>query len=66
MIKIIGGSGFVGTRLSKSSSEFSIIDKAMSKTFKNICSIADVRDTQSMMYPTYQTQDLQFKFQPHA
>jgi len=52
MIKIIGGSGFVGTRLSKrlnkSSSEFSIIDKAMSKTFKNICSIADVRDTQSL------------------
>ncbi len=52
MIKIIGGSGFIGTRLSKrlskNSSEFSIVDKAMSKTFKDICSIADVRDTQSL------------------
>ena len=52
MIKIIGGSGFIGTRLSKrlskNSSEFSIVDKAMSKTFKDICSIADVRDTKSL------------------
>jgi len=52
MIKIIGGSGFIGTRLSKrlnkNSSEFGIVDKAMSKSFKDICSIADVRDTDSL------------------
>jgi GlcNAc-P-P-Und epimerase len=52
MIKIIGGSGFIGTRLSKrlnkNNSEFSIVDKAMSRTFENICDIADVRDTNSL------------------
>ena len=52
MIKIIGGSGFIGTRLSKrlnkNNSEFSIVDKAMSKSFESICSIADVRDTESL------------------
>jgi len=52
MIKIIGGSGFIGTRLSKrlnkNNSEFSIVDKVISKTFENICSIADVRDTESL------------------
>ena len=52
MIKIIGGSGFIGTRLSKrlnkNNSEFLIVDKVMSKTFENICSIADVRDTGSL------------------
>ena len=52
MIKIIGGSGFIGTRLSKrlnkNNSEFFIVDKAISKTFENICSIADVRDTDSL------------------
>ena len=39
MIKIIGGSGFISTRLSKrlnkNSSEFNIVDKAMSKSFKD-------------------------------
>ena len=52
MIKIIGGSGFIGTRLSKrltkNKSEFNIVDKTMSKSFKSICSIADVRDTDSL------------------
>jgi len=52
MIKIIGGSGFIGTRLSKrlskNNSDFGIVDKAMSKTFESICNIADVRDTTSM------------------
>jgi putative NADH-flavin reductase len=52
MIKIIGGSGFIGTRLSKrlskNGSEFSIVDKAMSKIFETLCSIADVRDTKSL------------------
>jgi len=52
MIKIIGGSGFIGTRLSKrltkNKSEFGIVDKAMSKTFESICTIADVRDTDSL------------------
>jgi len=52
MIKIIGGSGFIGTRLSKrlnlSKKEFGIVDKAMSKSFSSICSILDVRDTESL------------------
>jgi len=52
MIKIIGGSGFIGTRLSKrltlSKKEFSIVDKVMSNSFDEVCSIADVRDTESL------------------
>ena len=52
MIKIIGGSGFIGTRLSnrltQNKKEFGIVDKAMSKSFGSICSIADVRDTDSL------------------
>jgi len=52
MIKIIGGSGFIGTRLSnrltQNKKEFSIVDKAMSKSFNTICSIGDVRDTDSL------------------
>lgn len=52
MIKIIGGSGFIGTRLSnrltKNKKEFGILDKAMSKSFSSICSITDVRDTDSL------------------
>jgi len=52
MIKIIGGSGFIGTRLSKKlqshNKQFEIIDKAMSKSFPEICKIADVRDTNSL------------------
>jgi GlcNAc-P-P-Und epimerase len=45
---VIGGSGFIGTRLCKrlegSGIEFGILDKAMSKTFGDRCQIADVRD----------------------
>jgi len=52
MIKIIGGSGFIGTRLSKRlqrhNKQFDIIDKAMSKSFPEICKITDVRDTNSL------------------
>ena len=52
MIKIIGGSGFIGSRLSnrltKNKKEFGIVDKAMSKSFSSICSIADVRDANSL------------------
>jgi nucleoside-diphosphate-sugar epimerase len=52
MIKIIGGSGFIGTRLSKrltqSKKEFGIVDKAISKTFGDICAIADVRDRSAL------------------
>ena len=45
MIKLIAKSGFIGTRLSNSSSEFCIINKDMSKIFENFCSITDIRDT---------------------
>jgi len=52
MIKIIGGSGFIGTRLckrlEKADIAFEIIDKAMSKSFANKCKIADVRDTRAL------------------
>lgn len=52
MIKIIGGSGFIGTRLSKrlslSKKEFKIVDKVKSKSFGEISNIADVRDTKSL------------------
>ena len=53
MIKIIGGSGFIGTRLSKrlskNSAEFRIVDKAMSKGFPDKCDIADVREVDSLI-----------------
>ncbi len=52
MIKIIGGSGFIGTRLSKrlqrNNKQFGIIDKVESKSFPNLCKIADVRDIDSL------------------
>jgi len=52
MIKIIGGSGFIGTRLSKrlekNTKSFGIIDKAMSKTFASSCQLADVRATEEL------------------
>lgn len=48
MITIIGGSGFVGTRLCKrlelDSVDFIIVDKVMSKTFGDKTAVADVRD----------------------
>ena len=52
MIKIIGGSGFVGTRLSKrfekKHKNFTIVDKVKSKTFSEKTNIADVRDVDSL------------------
>jgi nucleoside-diphosphate-sugar epimerase len=52
MIKIIGGSGFIGTRLSKrldiGKKKFKIIDKVESKSFSAMCTIADIRDTGSL------------------
>lgn len=52
MIKIIGGSGFIGTRLSKrlksSQKQFNIIDKVESKSFSSMCTIADVRDIEAL------------------
>ena len=57
MIKIIGGSGFIGTRLSKrlthNKKEFGIVDKVDSKSFNSICSIADVRDSDSLSKVLY-------------
>lgn len=48
MINVIGGSGFIGTRLCKrletAKKTFGIIDKAESKTFAGRTEIADVRD----------------------
>lgn len=47
MICIVGGSGFIGTRLSqrliKSGQPFSIVDKAPSRTFPRHVQLADVR-----------------------
>lgn len=53
VINVIGGSGFIGTRLSrrlsiKEGSSFSIIDKAPSKTFPGKTKIADVRSIDSL------------------
>ncbi len=53
MVNIIGGSGFIVTKFCKSlhskGIKFSIIDKAMSKTFPQLCKIADVRDFHGLM-----------------
>lgn len=52
MITIIGGSGFIGTRLckrlEKKNIKFKIIDKVMSKAFVDKCQLADVRDIESI------------------
>jgi nucleoside-diphosphate-sugar epimerase len=52
MINIIGGSGFIGTRLAKRLSsqkyDFKIIDKKKSINFEKNCSIADVRSIEEM------------------
>lgn len=52
MLKIIGGSGFVGTRLCKRLQQheqpFRIIDKQTSTTFSDICDKADVRDLDTL------------------
>jgi len=52
-LNIIGGSGFIGTRLSRhlinvDSSDFSIIDKNISKAFPDSTKIADVRNTDTL------------------
>jgi len=49
-IKVIGGSGFVGTNLYRQLSmklqDFEIIDFKMSNQFPEKCKIADVRDAE--------------------
>jgi nucleoside-diphosphate-sugar epimerase len=52
-IEIIGGSGFIGTRLSRrlaavKSGKFSIFDKAPSKAFPDLVSIGDVRSVDDL------------------
>ena len=53
MTLIIGGSGFIGTRLceilSKSNSEFSIIDKAVSYSFPDQCQQIDIRNVEQLL-----------------
>ena len=47
MVTIIGGSGFIGTRLCKrlqQGVDFTIVDKVTSKTFGDKTAVADVRD----------------------
>jgi hypothetical protein len=53
MITVIGDSGFIGTRLSRSEKEFQIVDKVESKSFAAICKIADVRDTEPLSKVLY-------------
>lgn len=52
MINIVGGSGFIGTRLSmllkRDEVEFKIIDKATSGTFPNQTVLADVRSVEAL------------------
>lgn len=52
MINIIGGSGFIGTRLStllkRDGVEFKIVDKAMSGSFPNQTVLADVRSVEAL------------------
>lgn len=52
MIIIIGGSGFIGSRLcsrlSKAETQFLIVDKQESSCHNDQCRIADVRDIESM------------------
>lgn len=52
-IDLVGGSGFIGTRLGRRLSfrgdvQFSIVDKAQSATFPDRVSIADVRDLDAL------------------
>jgi nucleoside-diphosphate-sugar epimerase len=51
-ISVVGGSGFIGTRLCRLIDElggrFEIIDRRASGTFPNLCKKADVRDIQSL------------------
>lgn len=56
MIIIIGGSGFIGTRLCRrlvnSGKDFYIIDKVVSKTFPNKTKVADVRNYEALLHET--------------
>ena len=52
-VDVIGGSGFIGTRLSRrlglqDGGTYSIIDKERSKTFPDKCKIADVRSVDAL------------------
>lgn len=52
MITIIGGSGFIGTRLCKrlqQGVDFTIVDKVTSKTFGDKTAVADVRDYSGLL-----------------
>ena len=53
MTLIIGGSGFIGTRLckrlSKSNSDFSIIDKKVSNSFPDKCLQIDIRNVEQLL-----------------
>ena len=53
MTLIIGGSGFIGTRLckrlSKSNSDFSIIDKKVSNSFPDKCLQTDIRNVEQLL-----------------
>lgn len=53
MFVVVGGSGFIGTRLCgrllRVCKAFAIVDKAMSKTFTENTIIADVRDLESLI-----------------
>ena len=53
MTLIIGGSGFIGTRLckrlSKSDSDFSIIDKKVSNSFPDRCRQIDIRNVEQLL-----------------
>lgn len=50
---IIGGSGFIGTRLAKRleriNSPFQIVDKAKSNSFPNLTDICDIRDREKLL-----------------
>ena len=54
MVCIVGGSGFIGTRLSqrltKTGQPFSIIDKAPSRAFPGHVQLADVRNLDALRY----------------
>ena len=59
MALIIGGSGFIGTRLcrrlSKSNSDFSIIDKKVSNSFPDKCLKIDIRNVEQLLNANCET-----------
>ena len=62
MTLIIGGSGFIGTRLcrrlSKSDSDFSIIDKKVSNSFPDKCQQIDIRNVEQLLNAECETEVL--------